>query len=108
MPDALDVIRACQRVTVWRRQTLIDENRKASRNIETRSQASGRAPFAFFCDALARILMTGSRRDSETLATIRTRLFGALALDTNPASAHRPAESMDPDCSLTVTVPVVA
>jgi hypothetical protein len=33
----------------------------------------------FFCDALARILMTGSRRDSETLATIRTLLFGALA-----------------------------
>jgi len=41
--DALDVIRACQCVIVWRRQTLIDENRKASRNIETRSQASGRA-----------------------------------------------------------------
>lgn len=34
----------------------------------------------FFCDTLARILMTGSRRDSETLATIRTLLFGALAL----------------------------
>jgi hypothetical protein len=79
MADALDVIRACQCVIVWRRQTLIDENRKPSRNIETRSQASGRAPFAFFCDALARILMTGSRRDSESLATIRTRLFGALA-----------------------------
>jgi hypothetical protein len=56
-------------------------------------------------------LTTGSRRNSETLATIRTRLFGALTLgvlDTNPASAHRQAESMDPDCSLTVTVPVVA
>jgi hypothetical protein len=28
MPDALDVIRACQRVIVWRRQTLIDETGK--------------------------------------------------------------------------------
>jgi len=48
MPDALDVIRTCHRVIVWRRQTLIDENRKASRELEFRSQASGRAPFALF------------------------------------------------------------
>jgi hypothetical protein len=95
MPDARDVIRACQRVIVWRRQTLIDENRKASRNMRLarKLRVVLRLRY-FFCDAL---------------------LFGALALgvlgtigELILASAHRQAESMDPDCSAHIAVPVVA